>query len=156
MSPATTATSLGTTQAAQTLDWQDSAACREVDTELFFPVAHTYGWKKQTAAAKRVCARCPAREACLEWALETGQRSGVWGGLAEGERLALQRQRLSSMQICLDQQVWIEKQLAKGRSQKSIAAELDVDTAALSRSIQQFSDERATALAMEMQGSRAA
>jgi WhiB family redox-sensing transcriptional regulator len=28
-------------------------------------------------------------EPCLQWALETGQDSGVWGGLSEDERRAL-------------------------------------------------------------------
>ncbi|MDQ0490161.1 hypothetical protein QO019_005042 [Streptomyces thermodiastaticus] len=31
------------------------------------------------------------REQCLEWALETGQSIGVWGGTSETERRALKR-----------------------------------------------------------------
>lgn len=31
------------------------------------------------------------REQCLEWAMENGQDSGVWGGLGEAERRALKR-----------------------------------------------------------------
>jgi WhiB family redox-sensing transcriptional regulator len=45
----------------------------------------------QTAAAKAVCARCPVREPCLDWALETNQGSGVWGGMSEDERRAYRR-----------------------------------------------------------------
>jgi WhiB family transcriptional regulator, redox-sensing transcriptional regulator len=30
-------------------------------------------------------------EPCLQWALESGQDSGVWGGLSEDERRALKR-----------------------------------------------------------------
>lgn len=143
---------------ARDYDWRDDAACRTVDPDLHFPVAHTYGWKKQTQAAKKVCAACPVLETCLEWALETGQRAGVWGGLSERERMALSRVRVSSSQVCLDEQVWIERELAKGRSQNSIAVELDVDKATLSRMIRKFDEERATALAMEMrmQGGKAA
>ncbi|MGH8885955.1 MAG: WhiB family transcriptional regulator, partial [Egibacteraceae bacterium] len=32
-----------------------------------------------------VCATCPVPGQCLEWALETGQDAGVWGGKAEDE-----------------------------------------------------------------------
>jgi WhiB family transcriptional regulator, redox-sensing transcriptional regulator len=30
-------------------------------------------------------------DSCLQWALESGQDSGVWGGLSEDERRALKR-----------------------------------------------------------------
>ena len=41
--------------------------------------------------AKTVCGRCTVTEICLQYALETGQDSGVWGGLSEDERRALKR-----------------------------------------------------------------
>ena len=43
----------------------------------------------QIEAAKKVCRSCAVIEPCLQWALETGQDSGVWGGLSEDERRAL-------------------------------------------------------------------
>jgi WhiB family redox-sensing transcriptional regulator len=45
----------------------------------------------QIEEAKAVCRRCDVREACLQWALESGQDAGVWGGLSEDERRALKR-----------------------------------------------------------------
>ena len=36
---------------------------------------------------------CQVRPQCLEWAMATGQDSGVWGGLSEEERRALRRAR---------------------------------------------------------------
>jgi len=45
----------------------------------------------QIDEAKQVCARCKVSQACLQWALESGQDSGVWGGLSEDERRALKR-----------------------------------------------------------------
>ncbi|MDX3568718.1 WhiB family transcriptional regulator [Streptomyces sp. ID05-47C] len=45
----------------------------------------------QTEQAKAVCRRCPVRARCLEWALETDQSLGVWGGTSETERCALKR-----------------------------------------------------------------
>ena len=45
----------------------------------------------QIEEAKAVCRRCPVVEPCLQWALESGQDAGVWGGLTEDERRALKR-----------------------------------------------------------------
>jgi WhiB family redox-sensing transcriptional regulator len=68
--------------------WHDRAACRDEDPERFFPTGTTGPAATQISLAKRICARCPVREACLEWAL-AGERWGVWGGLTEAERSAL-------------------------------------------------------------------
>jgi WhiB family redox-sensing transcriptional regulator len=67
-------------------DWRSAAACRApgVDPELFFA-------SSTARAAKRVCARCPVRESCLKWALETRQDCGVLGGLSADERRGLHR-----------------------------------------------------------------
>lgn len=70
-----------------------SARCAETDPEAFFPE------KGETPRdAKRVCndnGGCPVKDQCLEYALEHGERYGVWGGLSERERrkVALERQR---------------------------------------------------------------
>lgn len=47
------------------------------------------------AAAKRICARCPAILPCLEGALERREPWGVWGGqlLLNGKILASKRRR---------------------------------------------------------------
>lgn len=76
------------------MEWRDSAACRDEDPELFFPVGTSGPALSQIARAKSVCGRCPASAQCLEWALESGQDSGVWGGASEDERRALKRRRL--------------------------------------------------------------
>ena len=73
------------------MDWRHSAACRHVDPELFFPVGNTGPAIAQIEEAKKVCVKCDVREACLQWALESGQDSGVWGGLSEDERRAMKR-----------------------------------------------------------------
>ncbi|MGW4234546.1 WhiB family transcriptional regulator [Streptomyces sp. NPDC004980] len=72
-------------------NWRMHAACRDEDPDLFFPIGSTGPALVQTEDAKAVCATCPVREQCLEWALENGQDSGVWGGLGESERRALKR-----------------------------------------------------------------
>ncbi|MFB7597772.1 WhiB family transcriptional regulator [Streptomyces sp. NPDC056160] len=72
-------------------NWREHAACRHEDPDLFFPIGTTGPALVQTEQAKAVCHRCPVREQCLEWALETEQTLGVWGGTSENERRALRR-----------------------------------------------------------------
>ncbi|MDQ2876523.1 MAG: WhiB family transcriptional regulator [Actinomycetota bacterium] len=72
--------------------WQDSAACAGADPDAWFPAKG-----HPTAYAKRVCAGCPVRPECLDYALdfERGMgretRHGVWGGLAPDQRWAADR-----------------------------------------------------------------
>ncbi|OEV09300.1 WhiB family transcriptional regulator [Streptomyces nanshensis] len=73
------------------MDWRHNAVCREEDPELFFPIGNTGPSLVQIEEAKAVCRRCPVMEQCLQWALEFGQDSGVWGGLSEDERRAMKR-----------------------------------------------------------------
>ena len=75
-------------------DWRDHAACRDADSELFFPIGDAGPALLQLDQAKQVCAGCTVRTACLEWALASGQQAGVWGGASEDERRALRRTRL--------------------------------------------------------------
>ncbi|MBL3669999.1 WhiB family transcriptional regulator [Streptomyces sp. M2CJ-2] len=72
-------------------DWRTRAACRDEDPDLFFPIGTSGPALLQTEQAKAVCRRCPVREQCLDWALESGQSLGVWGGTSETERRALKR-----------------------------------------------------------------
>lgn len=73
------------------MDWRHRALCRDEDPELFFPIGSTGPALSQIDEAKQVCRRCPVTESCLQWALDTGQDAGVWGGLSEDERRALKR-----------------------------------------------------------------
>lgn len=73
------------------MDWRHEAACLTEDPELFFPIGNTGPALAQIDEAKAVCNRCTVMDSCLKWALESGQDSGVWGGLSEDERRALKR-----------------------------------------------------------------
>jgi WhiB family transcriptional regulator, redox-sensing transcriptional regulator len=73
------------------MDWRHDAACRDVDPELFFPIGNTGPALLQIDEAKQVCHRCPVVGDCLQWALESGQDAGVWGGMSEDERRAAKR-----------------------------------------------------------------
>ena len=76
-------------------DWRDVAACRDTDPDLFFPVGTTGPAIEQIEAAKAVCRQCDAMSQCLEFALETNQESGVWGGTSEEERRRLRKSWLA-------------------------------------------------------------
>ncbi len=65
--------------------WMDEALCAQVDTDIFFPAK---GGEVRTA--KGICARCPVRAECLDFALE-GSLDGIWGGTSPGERAAMRR-----------------------------------------------------------------
>ncbi len=73
------------------LTWRQDAECRDLDPNLFFPVGVTGAAVDQIAAAKGICAGCPVRAECLEFAITTNQEFGVWGGTSEDERRVLRR-----------------------------------------------------------------
>ena len=73
------------------LSWRQRAACRGVDPDVFYPTSD-----EEAEVAKAICTQCPVREPCLEYALTTRERDGVWGGATERERRRLVRQRRKS------------------------------------------------------------
>lgn len=65
------------------LDWLQHAACAGRDPRAFF--ANGCHAREQVKAAKQVCAACPVREECAQWAISTGEKNGVWGGMSQKE-----------------------------------------------------------------------
>ena len=76
-------------------DFFDDAACKGADTSVFFPVSESGG-----AEARAICAECPVAEQCLEYAIQTHQPDGIWGGLngIERHRLVRRRQKIAREQ----------------------------------------------------------
>ena len=76
--------------------WEIQARCRDEDPALFFG-PNRFEPKRERlareAAAKEVCATCPAVQACREHALAMGELYGVWGGLGEADRRAILARR---------------------------------------------------------------
>lgn len=68
--------------------WAKDASCAGIDPDIFFP---TDGMGVEYA--RRICADCPTREPCLEYALRNRIDHGVWGGKSERERRRIARQR---------------------------------------------------------------
>lgn len=90
------------------LEWQERAACKGEDPELFFAPdvpddaelaelgALRAEWKRRESAARRICVSCPVRSACLEWRLgfEHQRDGGIWAGLDEEQRWKLRKIRV--------------------------------------------------------------
>ena len=73
--------------------WHLSAACRQLDPDMFFSPDDERGPRKRQrdAAAKAVCGNCPVRRSCLEWALSVQEPYGIWGGLTAAQRASLRK-----------------------------------------------------------------
>jgi len=74
---------------APSTSWQVHGLCRADDSSVFFAPVHFEHRPERDAReakAKAICAECPVRLPCLEWALATQEPYGVWGGYAEHER----------------------------------------------------------------------
>lgn len=72
-----------------TTSWRERGRCRGADPEVFFPEDD----EDPALAAKRICDPCVVRETCLEHAIATREKLGVWGGYTAKERRRLVRQR---------------------------------------------------------------
>jgi WhiB family redox-sensing transcriptional regulator len=72
-------------------DWLTQGKCRDMDSAIFFP---SDGIGVQ--AAQRICAECPVKAQCLEYALADHVDHGVWGGTSERERRRILRHRRMS------------------------------------------------------------
>jgi WhiB family redox-sensing transcriptional regulator len=69
-------------------DWQLAAACRGMESSLFFAPdgERSRARNRRIASAKAVCAGCPVRTDCRNYAIGAGETFGIWGGLTEDER----------------------------------------------------------------------
>lgn len=69
--------------------WRLRAACAGQEN-LFFAVdgEGKKGCREREDRARALCAACPVRDDCLDWALPR-HVLGIWGGLNEAERAAL-------------------------------------------------------------------
>lgn len=86
------------------MHWRDRAACRDSETDYWFPPDVTTkgmepGREQREAAAKAICARCPVRDACLASALANREPVGVWGAKTEAEREGILRARCARERV---------------------------------------------------------
>jgi WhiB family redox-sensing transcriptional regulator len=62
-------------------EWMARGLCANVPPSRFFPSDGA-----GVEVARKICAECPVKEPCLEYALEQRIDHGVWGGCSERER----------------------------------------------------------------------
>ncbi|MFD4413518.1 WhiB family transcriptional regulator [Streptomyces sp. NPDC058251] len=67
-----------------TAPWVFRGACRDVESELFFPEGEQSSGHEEKA--KGICASCPVTQQCLMHAQSVPERFGVWGGKTARER----------------------------------------------------------------------
>ncbi|MDA8375258.1 MAG: WhiB family transcriptional regulator [Actinomycetota bacterium] len=72
----------------QVQSWREDAACKGVRPGLFYPDNEL-----EERKAKAVCGLCKVKECCLEFALNSGEPEGIWGGLNSRQRRRLMRSR---------------------------------------------------------------
>ncbi len=77
---------MATYEASKDPRWKEEAACHGL-TDLFYGQSGEMPTQKlaRELAAVAVCHDCPLEAECLEFALETGEKHGVWGGRTEAE-----------------------------------------------------------------------
>ncbi|MFC5204771.1 WhiB family transcriptional regulator [Streptomyces kaempferi] len=68
--------------------WQKDAACRGMDSSVFFSPDSERGRARQRReeAARTICRECPVSGPCGRFAQASQQEYGVWGGYTENER----------------------------------------------------------------------
>lgn len=84
--------------------WRADAACQGATAEHFYPPSVTESRderRDRESAARALCARCPVREACLDYALYVQEPYGIWGGLTEIERRRLLRGAVAPREVAL-------------------------------------------------------
>ena len=77
------------TEGVRSTDWRRNAECRGPNGAWFYPPSRPERREERArreAKAKTICAMCAVSQQCLEYALETREQHGVWGGLTELER----------------------------------------------------------------------
>ena len=83
---------------APSRSWQNEALCRGNQAALFFPpstLERKEERERREAKAKAICAVCPVRRNCSEYAMNIREPYGIWGGYTEVERRHLIAQGIS-------------------------------------------------------------
>jgi WhiB family redox-sensing transcriptional regulator len=113
--------------------WRHRAACRGAELEVFFPD------RGQSAdRARQICASCPVREPCLDYALRHGIVHGIWGGLTGRDRRALRSRYLSTSRRKRDEAILAAD--AAGYSQAAIGRAFGLTRTSVGRVLSRDTD----------------
>lgn len=70
------------------LSWKKQGNCLGIDPDLFYPERGV-----SSVNAKLVCEGCVVSQECLDYAIDNGEKFGIWGGKSERERRTIRRER---------------------------------------------------------------
>ena len=115
--------------------WRELAACRGTDLGLFFPDRG-----ESAGPARQVCAACPVRQPCLDYAISNGIVHGIWGGLTERERRALQSRWVRASRRDRDRAVLAAE--AAGYTAPAIGRAFGLSRTSVSRVLSRDADRR--------------
>jgi WhiB family transcriptional regulator, redox-sensing transcriptional regulator len=115
--------------------WRYRAACRGADLNLFFP-----GRGESAEPARQICAGCPVRQPCLEYAISRGIVHGIWGGLAERDRRALRTRHAGAARRERDEA--IVAAAAAGYTKAAISRAFGLASTSVSRALSRDSGRR--------------
>ena len=89
--------------------------------------------------ARQICASCPVRELCLDYALRHGIVHGIWGGLTERNRRALRSGQVSTSRRKRDEAILAAD--AAGYSQAAISRAFSLARTSVNRVLSRDTDE---------------
>lgn len=69
-------------------EWMADANCLGLDPDIFFPARG-----EVAAQVKTICRECDVQSECLAYALNNGEKHGIWGGMSERDRRKIRRTR---------------------------------------------------------------
>jgi len=115
--------------------WRELAACRGADLEVFFP-----GRGEPAEPARQICAGCPVRQACLDYALSHAITHGIWGGLTERDRRALRVHHTAAARQECDQA--IAAAAAAGNTMAAIGRAFGLTATSVTRVLSHEADRR--------------
>lgn len=76
-------------QSRADMEWQAEALCVGYDPSWWFPEVRKMRGRildtPESLVAKQICAECPVRARCAEYATEN-REVGIWGGVLRGDR----------------------------------------------------------------------
>ena len=115
--------------------WRELAACRGADLEVFFPERG-----ESAGPARQVCAACPVRQPCLDYAITNRIVHGIWGGLTVRERRALQSRWVRGARRERDEAIAAAS--ATGYTKASIGQTFGLARTSVSRALSRNADRR--------------
>jgi hypothetical protein len=102
---------------------------------VFFP-----GRGESAGPTRQVCAACPVRQPCLDYAITNRITHGIWGGLTERERRALQSRWVRASRRNRDRA--ISAAVAAGYTVEAVGRSFGLSRTSVSRVLSRDGDRR--------------